>query len=177
MIFWQYFQEKTQSTKLRKLHEEDGAIIISPNGHFVRTSEIKINSNSSLERYNTVIANSLILKGVYYYEIKILELGNNSDICFGIIGKDCDFMNNKRYKNFPLCEFEDCYGFNCFNDRAINPSNHLKVGTVISIKVDLNKNKIFIYFNGENLTVKVNTSTISVNGIDIIDRLVVTTFI
>ena len=143
-----------KSTKLRKLHEEDGAIIISPNGHFVRTSEIKINSNSSLERYNTVIANSLILKGVYYYEIKILELGNNSDICFGIIGKDCDFMNNKRYKNFPLCEFEDCYGFNlnnCFNDRAINPSNHLKVGTVISIKVDLNKNKIFIYFNGENL--------------------------
>ena len=143
-----------KSTRLRKLHEDVGAITISPNGHFVRTSEIKINSNSSLERYNTVIANSLILKGVYYYEIKILELGSNADMCFGIIGKDCDFMNNKKYKNFPLCEFEDCYGFNlnnCFNDRIIESSNQLKVGTVISIKVDLNKNKIFIYFNGEKL--------------------------
>ena len=143
-----------KATRLRKLHEEDGAITISPNGHFVRTSEIKIPSNSSLEHYNTVVANSLILKGVYYYEIKILELGNNTDMCFGIIGRDCDFVNNKRYKNFPLCEFEDCYGFNlnnCFYDRNSDSSKQIKIGTIISIKVDLNKSKIFIYLNGENL--------------------------
>ena len=114
-----------KATRLRKLYEEDGAITISPNGHFVRTSEIEIPSNSSLEHYNTVVANSLILKGVYYYEIKILELGNNTDMCFGIIGRNCDFANNKRYKNFPLCEFEDCYGFNlnnCFYERNSNSS-------------------------------------------------------
>ena len=143
-----------KATRLRKLHEEDGAITISPNGHFVRTSEIKIASNSSLEHYNTVVANSLILKGVYYYEIKILELGNNTDMCFGIIGRDCDFVNNKKYKNFPLCEFEDCYGFNlnnCFYDRNSDSSKQIKIGTIISIKVDLNKSKIFIYLNGENL--------------------------
>ena len=143
-----------KATRLRKLHEEDGAITISPNGHFVRTSEIKIPSYSSLEHYNTVVANSLILKGVYYYEIKILELGNNTDMCFGIIGRDCDFVNNKKYKNFPLCEFEDCYGFNlnnCFYDRNSDSSKQIKIGTIISIKVDLNKSKIFIYLNGENL--------------------------
>ena len=143
-----------KATRLRKLYEEDGAITISPNGHFVRTSEIEIPSNSSLEHYNTVVANSLILKGVYYYEIKILELGNNTDMCFGIIGRNCDFANNKRYKNFPLCEFEDCYGFNlnnCFYERNSNSSKEIKIGTIISIKVDLNKSKIFIYLNGENL--------------------------
>ena len=142
-----------KATRLRELHEENGAITISPNGHFVRTSEIKCESNSTLGHYNTVIANSLILKGVYYYEIKILELGNNTDMCFGIIGRNSEFMNNKRYQNFPLCEFDDCYGFNLnnhFYDKNHHYQKNIKVGTIISIKVDLNKNKIYLYFDGES---------------------------
>ena len=142
-----------KATRLRELHEENGAITISPNGHFVRSSEIKCESNSTLGHYNTVIANSLILKGVYYYEIKILELGNNTDMCFGIIGRNSEFMNNKRYQNFPLCEFDDCYGFNLnnhFYDKNHHYQKNIKVGTIISIKVDLNKNKIYLYFDGES---------------------------
>ena len=142
-----------KATKLRKMVEEDGALIISPNGHFVRMSEITEDSISSLEHYNTVIGNSLILKGVYYYEIKILELGDNTDMCFGIIARNSDFINNKKYKNFPLCEFEDCYGFN-LNNTFINKYENeilLSAGTIISIKVDLNKGKIHMYFNGEKI--------------------------
>ena len=59
-----------KETRLRALSEEDNSLIISPNGHFVQTSK-KINkSESTLEHYNTVIGNSLILKGEYYFEIK-----------------------------------------------------------------------------------------------------------
>ena len=63
-----------KATRLRTIEREDGAIIISPNGHFVRTSKIENKSMSTLNHYKTVIGNSLILKGIYYYEIKILEL-------------------------------------------------------------------------------------------------------
>ena len=142
-----------KATKLRKMVEEDGALIISPNGHFVRMSEMTEDSVSSLEHYNTVIGNSLILKGVYYYEIKILELGDNTDMCFGIIAKNSDFINNKNYKKFPLCEFEDCYGFNLNNTFIDKYENEiiLSVGTVVSLKVDLNKGRIYMYFNGDKI--------------------------
>ena len=149
-----------KATKLRKMFEEDGALTISPNGHFVRMSEMVEESVSSLEHYNTVIGNSLILKGVYYYEIKILELGDNTDMCFGIIARNSDFINNKKYKNFPLCEFEDCYGFNLNNTFIDKYENEklLSVGIIISIKVDLNKGKIYMYFNGE----KINNNSINI---------------
>ena len=101
-----------KATKLKVLGEKTGAIDISPNGHFVRTSKTINRAESTLAHYNTIIGNSIILKGVYYYEIKILELGENTDMCFGIIGRNSEFLNNKKYKNFPLCEFDDCYGFN-----------------------------------------------------------------
>ena len=142
-----------KATKLRKMVEEDGAITVSPNGHFAWTSKIINESSSTLEHYNTVIGNSLILSGVYYFEIKILELGDNTDMCFGIIAKNSNFFNDKKYKNFPFCDFEDCYGFNLNNyffDKFPMRKISLSRGTIISLKVDLNKGKIYIYFDGSS---------------------------
>ena len=144
-----------KASRLKKLGEENGAITISPNGHFVRTSNIMKKSESTLEHYNTVIGNSLILNGIYYYEIKILELGENTDMCFGIISKNSEFLNNFNiYKNFPFCEFEGCYGFNLNNTFYEKNSRNKKIltaGTIISIKVNLKKRKMHIYFDGEKV--------------------------
>ena len=144
-----------KATRLRALSEEDDGLILSPNGNFVKTLKIDKKSNSTLEHYNTVIGNSLILKGAYYYEIKILEIGDNTDMCFGIISRNSLFLTDKNYKNFPLCEFEDCYGFNLnniFYDKYGRERKVLSVGTIISIKVDLKKNKLSIYFDGEKVS-------------------------
>ena len=144
-----------KATRLRTLFEEDGAITISPNGHFVKTGKINNKSQSTLEHYNTVIGNSLILNGVYYYEIKILELGEDTDMCFGIISRNSKFIKDKKYKNYPLCEFEDCYGFNLnnkFNRKYYRERKTITVGTIISIKVNLVKNKINIYIDGNQIS-------------------------
>ena len=155
-----------KATRLRTLFGEEDGVNISPNGNFVRTSK-RVNKNvSTLEHYNTVIGNSLILKGVYYYEIKILELGENTDMFFGIIAKNSEFINNDKYKYFPLSEFEDCYGFDLSDTFYSNklPRNKgkkiLSVGTIISIKVNLTTNKISIYFDGE----KVKNNTIEIKN-------------
>ena len=150
-----------KATKLKVLGKENGAITVSPNGHFVSTSKTINKSESTLEHYNTVIGNSLILKGVYYFEIKILELGGNTDMCFGIIGRNTELLNNIKYRNYPLCEFDGCYGFNLnnvFYDK-FNTKMTISVGTVISIKVNLTKKKMYIYFDGE----KVKDNCIDIN--------------
>ena len=153
-----------KATRLRIIEGEDGAITISPNGHYVRISEINIKSNSTLNHYNTVIGNSLILKGEYYYEIKILNLGENTDMFFGIIGKNSQILNrNNTYKNFPFCVFDDCYGFNLnktYYDKNYRNKKIISIGTIISIKVNMKKRKMFIYFDGE----KVTNNSINING-------------
>ena len=139
-----------KATRLRTIEKEDGTISISPNGHFVRTLKIENKSSSTLNHYKTVIGNSLILKGIYYYEIKILELGEDTDMFFGIIGKNSEFFNNyNNYKNYPFCEFEDCYGFNLNNIYYKKNKRMISVGTVISIRINLTKKKLFIYFDGK----------------------------
>ena len=60
-----------KATRLRAISQKDDSLIISPNGHFVQTHKQIIKSASTLEHYHTVIGNSLILKGEYYFEIKI----------------------------------------------------------------------------------------------------------
>ena len=58
------------------------------------------------------------------------------------------------YKNYPFCEFEDCYGFNLNNtfiDKNTRNKKILSVGTIISIKVNLKKRKMHIYFDGEKV--------------------------
>ena len=143
-----------KATRLRTIFKEEEGVNISPNGHFVRTSK-KINkSESTLAHYDTIIGNSLIVKGIYYYEIKILELGDNTDMFFGIISRNSQLLNNETYKNFPLTEFEDCYGFDLKNKYYNNKLRHnkiLSVGTIISIKVNLNNSKMNIYFDGEKV--------------------------
>ena len=152
-----------KATRIRTIEGEDSALTISPNGHFVRTSEIKNKSNSTLEHYLTVIGNSLIINGEYYFEIKILELGENTDMFFGIIGKNSEYLNNyDNYKNFPFCEFEDCYGFNLNNtyyDKSQREKIMITNGAIISIKVNLKKKKMYIYFNGKSL----NDNCININ--------------
>jgi len=141
-------------TQLKKSNEEANSTTISPNCHFVRTSKIINNSESTLDHYNTVIGNKLLTKGIYYYAIKILELGDNTDMCFGIVEKNSEFIKNEKYRNYPLCEFENCFGFNLNNNfyKYNRESIVLSIGTIISIKVNLNKGKMFIYFNGEQAT-------------------------
>ena len=158
-----------KTTRLRAISQEDNSLIISPNGHFVQTPK-KINMNkssSTLEHYDTVIGNSLLLKGEYYFEIKILEIGNNTDMCFGIVSKNSELLNNDKYKNFPICALEDCYGFD-LNKTFYENKNHrikkiISVGTIISIKVNLNKNKISIFIDGKkvvNNTINIKDETL-----------------
>ena len=142
-----------KATKFKKLNEEDITITISPNSHFVRTSKIINNSESTLEHYNTIIGNKLLTNGIYYYGIKILELMDNTDMCFGIVEKNSEFIKNEKYRNYPLCEFENCFGFNLNNNfyKYNGERIILSIGTIISIKVNLNKGKMFIYLNGEQV--------------------------
>ena len=159
-----------KATRLRAISQNDDSLIISPNGHFVQTKKQLIKSASTLEHYHTVIGNSLILKGEYYFEIKILELGNNTDMFFGIVSKNSQLLNNDKYKNFPLCAFDDCYGFDLndtFNTLHENRNHRNKkiisVGTIISIKVNLNKNKISIFIDGKkvvNNTINIKDETL-----------------
>ena len=81
---------------------------------------------------------------------------------FGIVSKNCQLLNNDKYKNFPLCAFDDCYGFD-LNDTFYENRNHrnkkiISVGTIISIKVNLNKNKISIFIDGK----KIQNNTINI---------------
>ena len=147
-----------KATRLRAISQKDDSLIISPNGHFVQTHKQIINSASTLEHYHTVIGNSLILKDNYYFEIKILETGNNTDMFFGIASKNSQLLNTDKYKNFPLCAFDDCYGFDLNNtfytlyeNRKYRNKKIISVGTIISIKVNLNKNKISISIDGRNV--------------------------
>lgn len=141
-----------KSTKLRKISEDDTAISISPNGIFARTSQIENNSESSLAHYNTVIGNAIITKGAYYYEVKILELGEDTDLFFGIISKDCEVLKNNKYRHFPIGEFKDAYAFNFNNHYTLKYNNNkkelIKEGDCILIKINLTKKYICFYING-----------------------------
>jgi len=159
-----------KATRLRAISQNDDSVIISPNGHFVQTKKQINKSTSTLEHYHTIIGNSLILKGEYYFEIKILEIGNNTDMYFGIVSQNSQLLNNDKYKNFPLCAFDDCYGFDLndtFNTLHENRNHRNKkiisVGTIISIKVNLNKNKISIFIDGKkvvNNTINIKDETL-----------------
>ena len=139
--------------KLRKISEENSAIKISPNGHFVSTGIIEQKDSApSLAKYNTVIGNSIIIKGVYYYEFKILKLGEDSDIHFGIISKDSIIFERKECTNFPINAFNDGYSFN-FNESielnsGLKEKKIIKEGDIILVKINLNKKCINYYING-----------------------------
>ena len=139
-----------KSIKLRKISEEDSAIKISPNGLFVRTENIiKNDSESSLDKYNTVIGNAIIIKGVYYYQIKILKLGGDTNLCFGIISKDSLLFKKNENKNFPINAFNDGYGaiFNKLYEFK-SSKKRIKEGDTILVKIDLIKNFIYFFING-----------------------------
>lgn len=139
-------------TRLRKISKEDTNIIISPNGMFAKALKIKNNSESALEHYNTIIGNSIMVKGVYYYEMKILDLGDDSDLYIGIISKDCQIFENK-YKNFPLVQFDDGFGIDLNKYYQWKNSERqylIKNGDVILVKIDLDENNIIFYINGKN---------------------------
>ena len=138
-------------TRLRKISNEDKSIIISPNGMFAKALKIKNNSESSLEHYNTIIGNSIMVKGVHYYEIKILDLGEDSDLYIGIISKDCQIFENK-YKNFPIVQFNDGFGIDLNKYYQYKNSERkylIKNGDVILVKIDLDENNIAFYINGK----------------------------
>ncbi len=105
-----------KATRLRKISDEDTAISISPNGIFALTSTIENSSqSSSLFHYNTIIGNAIIVRGVYYYEVKILELGKDTDLFIGFISKDCQILTDNKLSQLPIGEFKDGYALN-FNN-------------------------------------------------------------
>ena len=127
----------------------------------MKTLQIKNSSQSSLEHYNTIIGNSIMVKGVYYYEIKILDLGEDPDLYIGIISKDCQIFENK-YKNFPLVQFNDGFGIDLnkyYQYKNSEMKYLIKNGDVILVKIDLEKNNISFYINGK--TFKNHKVTIS----------------
>ena len=142
-----------RSIKLRKISKDEGAITISTNGIFARTSKIESHNQSSFSHYITIIGNALIVKGIYFYEVKILDLGEDSDLCIGIISKECPIFNKNIFKNFPIVQFKDGYGINLNIHYELKNSNKkylIKNGDVILVKINLKKNYIYFYINGKN---------------------------
>ena len=65
-----------------------------------------------MEHYNTIIGNAIIVKGVFFYEINLLELGEDTDLYIGILSKNCLIFSENKYRNFPISYFKDGYGIN-----------------------------------------------------------------
>lgn len=140
--------------RLRKIWEEDSKITISPNGIFASTTLIENDSESSLSHYNNIIGNAIIVEGVYCFEVKILELGDDTDLYFGIISSNSNFFKNNKYKNFPINEFTDGYAINLNEYYELENANNKKIikeGDVILVKIDLCDYFIEFYINGENI--------------------------
>ena len=139
--------------KLRKISEEDTAITISPNGMFATTSNHKSDLITSLAHYYNIIGNAVIIKGVYYYEIQILQLGDNFDLYFGIISKDSIFFKKDEYKHYPIGCFEDAYAINLNEQNEIDfwyEKKYIKEGDIITVKIDLNDYYIKFFINELN---------------------------
>ena len=149
-------------TKLRKISEEDSEIIIPPNGIFAKTL-IKSNQlKSSLSHYITIIGNSIIINEVYYYEIKILSLGEDTDLYVGIIPKNSLIFQKKEYRHFPISNI-DGYSLNLNNHYEFEDSNRkylIKEGDIINVEIDLIENYIYFYINNKRFKIIRNVPVI-----------------
>ena len=142
-------------TRLRKIYEEDENIAISPNGIFARTNIIENKSESSLAYYINIIGNAIIINGNFYYEIKILELGGNTDLFFGIISIDSQIFKNKEFRKYSINEFNDGYAINLNNYYELENSNQkylIKEGDNILVEINIKDNSyINFYINGKKI--------------------------
>ena len=140
-------------TRLRKIYLEDQNITISPNGIYARTNSFE--NDSSLAHYINIIGNAIIIDGHFYYEIKILELGENTDLFFGIISIDSQIFKNKEFRKYPINEFKDGYAINLNNYYELENSDEkklIKEGDSILIEINLkDDNYINFYINGKNI--------------------------
>ena len=118
-------------TKLRKIYKEDKNITISPNGIFARTNLIENNHQSSLAHYINIIGNAIIVDNIFYYEIKILELGENTDLFFGIISTDSQIFKNKEFRKYPINEFKDGYAINLNNYFELENTDEKKLTIIL----------------------------------------------
>ena len=138
-------------TQLRNIYEEDSEIIIAPNGIFAKTLVKENQLESSLSHYITLIGNSIIINDVYYYELQILSLGEDTDLYVGIISKNS--LNIKEYRHFPIPIFKDSYSLNLNNYYEFEGSNRkylIKEGDIITVKINLIQNNIYFYINNNS---------------------------
>ena len=137
-------------TKLRTIYEEDSEIIIPPNGIFAKTLIKENQFESSLSHYITIIGNSIIINDIYYYELQILSLGEDTDLYVGIISKDS--LNFKKYMHFPIPIYKDSYSLNLNNHYEFEDSNRkylIKEGDIINVKIDLINKYVYFYINNK----------------------------
>ena len=177
---------QNKPTQLYKLCQNDETLTISPNGIFAKTSKIGNYSTFQEDHYNNIIADSLIIDGNFYFEIKILELGDNTDMFIGFIRYDSQIKVNENYRHFPINYFNEneneknekqfvdgcCLDLNekIIYDKKYNIINKnedelhnnkkekfIQRGDVITVEIDFIKNKVKFYING-NLVLKENDS-------------------
>ena len=108
-----------------------------------------------MAHYINIIGNAIIIDGHFYYEIKILELGENTDLFFGIISIDSQIFKNKEFRKYPINEFKDGYAINLNNYYELENSNQkklIKEGDNILVEINLkDDNYINFYINGKNI--------------------------
>ena len=85
--------------KLRMISAQDSEIYLSPNRIFARTKKIK-KFESSLEiHYINIIGYAILVNDKFYYEVEILELGEDTGLIFGIISYDSLVCCQEKYRN------------------------------------------------------------------------------
>ena len=143
-----------KQTKLRKINSNDSEIIIAPNQIFAKTLILENKNQSSLAHYINIIGNSLIIEKIHYFEVKILNLGEDTDLYIGIISKDSLIFTKDEYKNFPIPQFKGGYAINLNNHYEFenNKTKYLiKEGDIITVLININKNNIHFFINGKKI--------------------------
>ena len=143
-----------EATKLIQINEKDSEIIIAPNKIFAKTLKLENKIESSLSHYINIIGNSLLVDGISYFEVKILSLGEDTDLFLGIISNNSVLFSKNEYKNISISQFEDGYSIDLNNHYELqkNKIKYLvKEGDIITILVDLIKYKIHFFINGEKI--------------------------
>lgn len=106
--------------------------------------------------YISVIGNAILVNDKFYYEVEILELGEDTDLIFGIISYDSLVCCQEKYRNSAISKFNNSYTINLNKHYEIDGMKKrclIKKGDIISIKIDLIENYIYFFINNKIINI------------------------